>query len=154
MGCACRRDRISTPSISASRSAALRALLEDARTIAVVGLSPRPTRPSHEVASYLQAAGYRIVPVNPGHDRILGERCYPTLSAAAARAGERIDIVNVFRRSELVGPIVDEAIALKVRLVWLQVGVADEAACARAEAAGIPCVMDRCLMVDHRMLVA
>lgn len=118
-----------------------------------MGLSPRPSRPSHEVAGYLQSAGYRIVPVNPGHHTILGERCYPTLGAAAREGGHRIDIVNVFRRSEFVPSIVDEAIALKVGLIWLQVGVVDEAACRRAEAAGIPCVMDRCLKVDHQALV-
>ncbi len=129
---------------------ALRALLAEAKTIAVVGLSPKPWRPSHQVAQYLQAAGYRIVPVNPEHDTILGERSYPTLTAA--RAEHAIDIVDVFRRSEFVGPIVDEAIRVKPRLIWLQVGVVDEAARARAAAADIPFVMDRCLMVDHRLL--
>jgi len=129
---------------------ALRALLHEAKTIAVVGLSPNPARPSHQVARYLQAAGYRIVPVNPGQPAILGEQSFPTL-AAAARV-HSIDIVDVFRRSERAGPIVDEAIGLKPRLIWLQVGVRDAAACERAAAAGIPCVMDRCLMVDHRQL--
>ena len=129
---------------------ALRALLAEAKTIAVVGLSPKPWRPSHQVAQYLQAAGYRIIPVNPEHDTILGERSYPTLSAA--RTEHAIDIVDVFRRSEFVGPIVDEAIRVKPRLIWLQVGVVDEAAQVRAAAAGIPFVMDRCLMVDHRLL--
>ena len=126
---------------------ALRALLEEAKTIAVVGLSPDPTRPSNRVARYLQNAGYRIVPVNPAHEKLLGVPSYPDLTTAAR--SERIDIVDVFRRSEFAGAIVDEAIALKPRLIWLQVGVVDAAACARAEAAGIPCVMDRCLMVDH-----
>jgi len=129
---------------------ALRALLQEAKTIAVVGLSPKPWRASHQVALYLQQAGYRIVPVNPEHDVVLGERSYPSLTAAAA-AGP-IDVVDVFRRSEFVGPIVDEAIALKPRLIWLQVGVVDEAAAARATAAGIPFIMDRCLMVDHQLL--
>ena len=129
---------------------ALRALLQEVKTIAVVGLSPKPWRASHQVALYLQQAGYRIVPVNPEHDVVLGERSYPSLTAAAA-AGP-IDVVDVFRRSEFVGPIVDEAIALKPRLIWLQVGVVDEAAAARATAAGIPFIMDRCLMVDHQLL--
>ncbi len=129
---------------------ALRTILDAASTIAVVGLSPDPTRPSHAVARYLRRAGYRIVPVNPHHATILDEPSYPTLTAAA-RAGA-IDIVDVFRRSEFVGPIVDEAIAIRTRLIWLQVGVLDPAACARATAAGIACVMDRCLMVDHREL--
>jgi predicted CoA-binding protein len=130
---------------------ALRALLRDAKTIAVVGLSPKPSRPSHQVTQYLQRSGYRIMPVNPGHDAILNEKSYPSLTAAAAE--HEIDIVDVFRRSELVGPIVDEAIRIKPRLIWLQVGIVDEAARARAAAAGIPCVMDRCLMVDHRALL-
>lgn len=129
---------------------ALRDLLGAARTIAVVGLSPTPERPSHGVARYLQRAGYRIVPVNPHHAVILGERSYPTLTAAAR--DHAIDVVDVFRRSEFAGPIVDEAIQMRPRLIWLQLGVVDAAAGARADAADIPCVMDRCLMVDHRAL--
>jgi len=129
---------------------ALRTLLHDAKTIAVVGLSPDPARPSHVVARYLRAAGYRIVPINPRHATLLDEPSYPTLAAAARVAP--LDIVDVFRRSEFVGPIVAEAIPLRPRLIWLQVGVQDAAAGARAEAAGIPCIMNRCLMVDHQML--
>ena len=129
---------------------ALRALLREAKTIAVVGLSPKPTRPSHEVARYLQEVGYHIVPVNPGHPTILGEKSYPTLAAAAR--DRTIDIVDVFRRSEYAGQVVDEAIQVRPRLIWLQVGVVDEGARARAVAAGIPCVMDRCLKVDHQLL--
>jgi len=130
----------------------LRALLREARTVAVVGLSPDPTRPSHGVARYLQRAGYRIVPVNPGHTMILGERSYPTLAAAARDSA--IDVVDVFRRSEYAGGVVDEAIPLQPKLIWLQQGVVDEAAAARAAAAGIPCVMDRCLAVEHQLLEA
>jgi len=130
---------------------ALRALLREARTVAVVGLSPKPERPSHGVARYLQRAGYRIVPVNPGHDEILGERSYRTLADAAR--DHAIDIVDVFRRSELAGAVVDEAIAIRPKLVWLQLGVVDEAARARAEGAGISIVMDRCLAIDHRQLL-
>lgn len=130
---------------------ALRALLREARTVAVVGLSPKPERPSHGVARYLQRAGYRIVPVNPGHDEILGERSYRTLSDAAR--DHAIDIVDVFRRSEFAGAVVDEAIAIRPKLVWLQLGVVDEAARARAESAGIAIVMDRCLAIDHRQLL-
>jgi len=98
---------------------ALRDILQAARTIAVVGLSPKPTRPSHGVARYLRDAGYQIVPVNPGHSTILGEKSYPTLTVAAA--DHTIDIVDVFRRSEFVGAIVDEAIGLQSppRLIWL-----------------------------------
>ncbi len=128
----------------------LRALLADARTIAVVGLSPSPDRPSHGVARYLQRAGFRIVPVNPGHAEILGERSYPSLAAAAR--DHVVDVVDVFRRREAAGAVVDEAIALRPKLIWLQVGVVDTAAGARAAAAGIPCVMDRCLATDHSQL--
>ncbi len=130
----------------------LRALLRGARTIAVVGLSPKPIRPSHSVARYLQRAGYRIVPVNPGHAEILGETSYPTLTDAAR--DHTIDLVDVFRRSENAGPVVDEAITLRPapQLIWLQQGVVDEAAEARAAAAGIPFVMDQCLAVEHRHL--
>ena len=128
----------------------LRALLRRARTIAVVGLSPKAIRPSHTVARYLQRAGYRIVPVNPGHADILGEKSYPTLRDAAR--DHTIDVVDVFRRSELAGAVVDEAIPLHPQLIWLQQGVVDAAAQARAAAAGIPFVMDRCLAVDHRHL--
>jgi uncharacterized protein len=128
----------------------LRALLRDARTVAVVGLSPDPSRPSHSVARYLQGAGYRIVPVNPHHAIILGERSYPTLAAAAQ--DHTIDVVDVFRRSAFAGAVVDEALALRPRLIWLQQGVVDPAAAERARAAGIFFVMDRCLAVDHQLL--
>jgi len=129
----------------------VRDLLRESRTVAVVGCSPKPERPSFGVARYLQRAGYRIVPVNPGHDTILGERSYRTLADAARE--QAIDIVDVFRRSEFAGAVVDEAIAIHPKLIWLQLGVTDDAARARAEGAGIPIVMDRCLAIDHRQLV-
>ena len=128
----------------------IRKILEDARTIAVVGLSPNPHRPSHEVASYLQTAGYRIVPVRPGVASVLGEPAWPDLQSAL-RAGP-IDIVDVFRRSEFVAALADDLLAVRPRLVWLQVGVRDPDTAARLEAAGIPVVMDRCLMVEHHSL--
>jgi predicted CoA-binding protein len=129
---------------------ALREVLRKARTIAVVGLSPKLERPSNSVARYLQRQGYRILPINPGHPEILGERSYPTLTAAAV--DNQIDIVDVFRRSELAGVVVDEAIVLRPMLIWLQQGVIDEAAGQRAAASGVPIVMDRCLAVEHRHL--
>jgi predicted CoA-binding protein len=129
---------------------ALRALLQEVHTIAVVGLSPKPDRPSYGVAGYLKRAGYRIVPINPGHETVLGEQSYATLADAARE--HTIDVVDVFRRSEHAGAVVDEAIALHPRLIWLQQGVIDEAAAARAAAAGIPIVMDACLAVQHRLL--
>jgi hypothetical protein len=133
-------------------SAAIHDLLAESRTIAVVGLSPKPERDSHRVAAYLKRRGYQIIPVNPGHPRLLDEVSYPRISAIPAE--QPIDIVNLFRRSELVGPHVDEAIARGgVKGIWMQIGIADEAAARRAEAAGILVVMDRCLMVDHAALL-
>jgi uncharacterized protein len=137
--------------MSAER-ATLGAILRASRTIAVVGLSPRASRPSHEVAAYLQGAGYRIVPVRPGGETILGERSYPDLPSAAA-AGP-IDVVNIFRRSDAVPSLRDDLLALHPKLVWMQVGVADEGVRAALEAAGIPVVMNRCLMVDHPWLTS
>ena len=120
-------------------------ILRRAQTIAVVGLSPHPWRASHGVARYLQRAGYRIIPVNPKITEVLGEHAYPSLREVP----EPIDVVDVFRRSELVGPIVDDAIAIKAGAVWLQDGVIDEAAAARARSAGLDVVMDDCMMRRH-----
>ncbi|HEX4634405.1 MAG TPA: CoA-binding protein [Gemmatimonadales bacterium] len=131
-------------------AADLERLVREAKIIAVVGLSPKAVRPSNEVATYLKDAGYRIVPVNPGHDQVLGERSYRTLQDAARE--HAIDIVDVFRRSALAGGVVDEAIAIRPRLIWLQTGVVDERARARAAAAGVPMVMDQCLAVYHQQL--
>jgi uncharacterized protein len=129
----------------ASEAEAVARILSAARTIAVVGLSPDPRRASHGVARYLQRAGYRIIPVNPKIEEVLGERAYPSLTAVP----EPVDVVDVFRRSEFVGPIVEEAIAIKATAIWLQDGVVDEAAAARARAAGLDVVMDDCMMRRH-----
>jgi predicted CoA-binding protein len=130
----------------------LRDLLRASRVIAVVGLSPKPIRPSHSVSKYLKNAGYTIVPINPGHGEILGAKSYATLTDAARE--HTIDIVDIFRRSELVAPVVDEAIALahRPKLIWLQQGVVDAAAEQRARAEGIAFVMDQCIAVEHRHL--
>lgn len=120
-------------------------ILASARTIAVVGLSPNPSRPSHGVARYLQRVGYRIIPVNPNVDEVLGERAYASLREVS----DPIDVVDVFRRSEFVGPIVDDAIAMRARAVWLQDGVIDEQSAERARAAGLDVVMDDCMMRRH-----
>ena len=120
-------------------------ILRSARTIAVVGLSANPRRPSHGVARYLQRAGYRIIPVNPNVSEVLGERAYATLSELPAP----VDVVEVFRRSEYAGAIVDEAIATGAGAVWLQDGVVDDAAAERARAAGLDVVMDDCMMRRH-----
>lgn len=127
------------------------AILRSARRIAVVGLSPKPERPSHGVASYLQRAGYTIIPVRPTTRSILGEPVQPDLKTAAAAAGP-IDIVDIFRRSEFVPALLDDLLAVHPRLVWMQVGIRDDDTAARLEAAGIPVVMDRCLAVDHYSL--
>lgn len=129
----------------------IESILQGSRTIAVVGLSPKPERDSHHVAEYLQQQGYRIVPVNPMATEILGERCWPTLTEAAQHA--RIDLVDVFRNSADVPPIADEAIAIGAKALWLQLGVRDDAACARARAAGLQVVQDHCTLVEHQRLV-
>lgn len=129
-------------------------LLAESRIIAVVGLSPNPDRPSHEVAAYLQRHGYRIIPVNPvaAGTQILDEHCYATLTLAAAALAEqqlRIHLVDVFRKSELVEPIVEEAIAIRAKGVWLQLGVFNQAAIDKARAAGLAVVADRCTKIEH-----
>lgn len=116
-------------------------LLREAREIAVVGISDKPERPSHEVAAFLQGRGYRIVPINPSLKEVLGERCYPSLAAY----GKPVDIVDVFRASDAVPPIVDEAIATGARCVWMQEGVSHEEAARKALGAGLLVVQDRCI---------
>ncbi len=122
----------------------VRAILTGTRTWAVVGCSPDPGRDSHRIASMLQRRGYTVIPVNPLVTEILGERCYPTLDAAPGG----IEVVDIFRRAELAGPHVDEAIAIGARAVWMQLGVIDEAAAQRGRAAGLRVVMDRCPAIE------
>ncbi len=121
------------------------------RTVAILGLSETPGRPSHNVARALQKFGYRIVPVNPTATEILGERAWPDLESAMKGAGP-VDVVDVFRRPEHVAAIVDDCIRLKVPALWLQDGVIDEAAAQKARDAGIFTVMDRCMFRDRSML--
>jgi predicted CoA-binding protein len=123
----------------------IKAILADCRTIAVVGLSSDPNRPSHGVASYMQRRGYRVIPVNPNETEVFGERAYPALTDVP----DKIDLVDIFRRSDEAGKAVDEAIAIGAKAVWLQEGVIDEAAAQRAHAAGLLVVMDRCWLKDH-----
>jgi hypothetical protein len=124
----------------------LRHVLETTRTVAMVGASPRPHRPSHGVMRYLQRHGYRVIPVNPfaAGSEILGERCVANLS----QIDEAIDMVDIFRRSSLAGDAVDEAIKIGAKFVWMQLGVVDAAAAERAEAAGIEVVMNRCPAIE------
>jgi len=128
------------------------ALLRDTTTIAVVGCSPKPERPSHQVARYLMDHGYRVVPVNPGQRELLGLPCYPSVAAIPAEI--EVELVDIFRRSDQVGPIVEESIARGVKGVWMQEGVVNEQAAAQARAAGITVVMDRCTKKVHAIEVA
>jgi hypothetical protein len=121
-------------------------ILQRAKTIAVVGLSDNPLRPSHGVSAYLQAQGYRIIPVNPQIQEALGEKSYPSLLDVP----EKIDIVDIFRRPEFVEEVVDQAIQLKVPAVWMQEEVIHEKAAEKARQAGIFVVMDRCILLEHR----
>jgi predicted CoA-binding protein len=123
-------------------------ILATAKTVAVVGLSNRPGRPSHDVACYLKEEGYRVIPVNPNIEEALGEKAYSSLRDIR----RRVDIVQIFRRPEYVPAAVDDAIAIGAKVVWMQSGIRHEAAAARARAAGLKVVMDSCMAVVHRGL--
>jgi hypothetical protein len=125
----------------------IRTALERALSIAVVGCSPNPARPSHAIARYLMEQGYQVVPVNPGHRTILGQTCYRSLTEIPREV--QIDIVDVFRRSDQVAPIAEAAIARGVGFFFMQQGVVDGDSARRLEAAGIPVAMDRCILVEH-----
>ena len=129
----------------------LRGILQSVRTVAIVGASPKSDRPSHGVMRFLQRSGYRAIPVNPtaAGETINGERCRATL----AEIGEPIDMVDIFRRSELAGAVVDEAIAIGAKVVWMQLGVRDDEAAARAEKAGLKVVMNRCPAIERPRLM-
>jgi predicted CoA-binding protein len=125
----------------------IRSALAAAETIAVVGCSPNPARPSNSIARFLMDNGYRVIPVNPGHRRILGETCYPSL--AQIPEGVRIDIVDVFRRSEYVAAVAEEAITRGAGFFFMQQGVVDPESARRLQEAGIGVAMDRCILVEH-----
>ncbi|MGO9389413.1 CoA-binding protein [Rhodoblastus sp.] len=127
-------------------------VLRSVKTIALVGASPKPDRPSHEVMKFLQALNYRVIPVNPGlaGQVVLGEMARESLLAI----GEPVDMVDIFRRPEAVAPIVDQAIAIKAKVVWMQLGVRDDAAAAKAQAAGLIVIMDRCPKIETARLTA
>jgi len=126
----------------------LRKVLQDNKVIAVVGLSARWYRPSFFAAKYLQEKGYRIIPVNPNHNEILGEKCYPDLSSIP----EPVDVVDIFQRSESVPPFVEQAILIGAKVVWMQLGVIHEAAARQARDAGLEVVMDHCMKIEHARL--
>jgi predicted CoA-binding protein len=123
-------------------------LLRSSHTIAVVGLSAKKYRPSHGVSEYMQRAGYHIIPVNPNEAEVLGEKAYPALDQVPGK----IDIVNIFRKSQYVPEIVEQAIRMGARAVWMQEGVIHEEAAAKARAAGLDVIMDRCILKEHRKL--
>ncbi|MBW2107046.1 MAG: CoA-binding protein [Deltaproteobacteria bacterium] len=123
----------------------IRAILESCRTIAVVGLSPKPQRDSHQVAKYMQDHGYTIVPVNPGQKEILGQTCYRGLKAIPFP----VDVVNIFRRPDAVPPIVDDAIAIGAKVVWMQLGIANNSAAQKARTAGLKVVQSKCIKIEH-----
>ena len=125
-------------------------LLSRAKTIAVVGLSDRPMRPSHGVSAYMQAEGYTIIPVNPQIKEALGEKAYPSLLAIPHELAEKIDLVDVFRRPQFVDEIVEQAIQLKIPAIWLQEDVVNQRAAEKARAAGMFVVMDLCILKEHR----
>ncbi|MEI8028475.1 MAG: CoA-binding protein [Comamonadaceae bacterium] len=125
----------------------IRHILSNCRTVAVVGLSPKPHRDSYGVALYMQKQGWRIIPVNPNAAEILGQKAYPNLLEAARY--ERIELVNVFRNSDDVAPIAAEAIAIGAQALWLQLGIENTAAASAAQAAGLRVVQNKCLMVEH-----
>ena len=128
----------------------IRGILSQSRNVAVVGMSPHPERPSHRVARYLQERGYRIIPVNPSANNILGQKSYPDLASIPGP----VDVVDIFRRSEEVLPIVEQAIGIGAKVVWMQEGVINEEAARRAREAGLSVVMDRCMRKEHMRIWA
>ncbi len=142
-----RDEAIQTPRENASDDE-VRAILEGSGTVAVIGLSDRPHRDSHRVSAYLQSVGYRVIPVNPRIDAVLGERAYASL----ADVPDAVDLVDIFRRPAAVPAIVEEAIAKGVRAIWMQIGVVHNAAADRAREAGLKVVMDRCTYTEHQRL--
>ncbi len=131
-----------------SEADTIRAILQRYRSVAVVGLSPKPHRDSYGVARYMQVAGWKIIPINPVATEILGEKAYPSLQAAAQE--HPIELVDVFRNAADVPPVVEDAIAVGAQAIWLQLGISHDAALARARTAGLLAVQNRCLKVDHR----
>jgi len=129
--------------------AGLRRILAQSRTLAVVGLSAQWYRPSYFAAKYMQDHGYRIIPVNPRYDEVLGERCYPDLRAIA----ERVDLVDCFRRSQDIPPLAEQAIAIGAKVLWMQLGIVNDEAARRASAASLDVVMNRCVKIEHARIL-
>jgi len=128
-------------------------ILKETKTIAVVGLSPKPKRPSHSVSKAMQDFGYTIIPVRPAVDEVLGEKAYPDLESIPESLQSKIDMVNIFRAPDKISPIIDACINLKIPLIWLQDGVVNEVEAERAQKAGIIVIMDRCIYRDYVQLL-
>ena len=131
-------------------SAEIRDILNTAKVVAVVGLSNKPERDSYGVAAYLQAHGYRIIPVNPNINQVLGERAYPSLEEVPGP----VDVVDIFRKPEFVPPIVEQAVTRGAKVIWMQEGIAHNAAADKARAAGLRVVMNKCILKEHRKMTA
>lgn len=131
-----------------NREEDIKRVIRESHTVAVVGLSDNPDRPSYQVAQYLQYHGYHVIPVNPTVAEVLGQKCYPDLLSVP----EQIDVVDIFRRPEHVPPIVEAAIQIGAKAIWMQLGIIHEAAAAKARAAGLMVVMDRCMKIEHERL--
>jgi predicted CoA-binding protein len=140
---------ISVPENFAGEEDAIGGVLKNYKTVAVVGLSSNPRRPSFTVSQYMQSVGYRIIPVNPNETEVLGEKCYPRLEDIPKT--EKIEIVDIFRRSEFIPPVVDSAIAVGAKVVWMQQGIANPAAAAKARNAGLVTIEDACILIEHRL---
>jgi predicted CoA-binding protein len=141
--------KISIPENWPHRNDVIADVLKNYKTIAVVGLSSNPRRPSFSVTQYMQSAGYRIIPVNPNETEVLGEKCYPCLEDVPK--SQYIEIVDVFRRSEHIPPVVDSTIAVGAKVIWMQQGIENQNAAAKAHAAGLFVVEDACILIEHRL---
>jgi uncharacterized protein len=140
---------ISVPDNFSCSSDVIGEILKKYKTIAVVGLSSNPRRPSFSVTQYMQSAGYRIIPVNPNETKVLGEKCYVRLEDIPKT--EKIEIVDIFRRAEYISPIVDSAIAVGAKVIWMQQGIANSQAAAKARDAGLVVIEDACILIEHRL---
>jgi predicted CoA-binding protein len=141
--------KISVPENFAGSEDVIAGVLKNYKSIAVVGLSSNPRRPSFSVSQYMQSVGYRIIPVNPSEREVLGEKCYARLEDIPKT--EKIEIVDIFRRSEYISAIVDSAIAVGAKAVWMQQGIANAAAAAKARDAGLIAIEDACILIEHRL---
>jgi uncharacterized protein len=141
--------KISVPENSPKSADPIADILKNYKTIAVVGLSSRPNRPSFGVTEYMQSAGYKIIPVNPNESEVLGEKCYARLEDIPAST--KVEIVDIFRRSHHVPPVVNSAIAIGAKVIWMQQGIENHAAAEKARTAGLTAIEDACILVEHRL---